>query len=182
MILYKYKIKIKHGVLVMSGINLKLARSIQMIETATKKMHEKKTGKRAEVSARATANGVIKVRVAAYDIDTEDQECALMAAECMLNDLYISKVLLQNNLPERAVWVESSTLDWVEAYKDSDTYTVIGVLVLNAKVNLFKTIDNWSSIDSIDSKDKITFQTTSGECISLDCLGCAISWNEARVA
>ncbi|ATF13608.1 hypothetical protein A616_16965 [Brevibacillus brevis X23] len=165
----------------MNGINKKLSRSIEMIEVATKKMHEKKTGKRAEVSAKATACGVIKIRVAAYNIDTEDQESALMAAQYMLNDMYISKVLLQNNVPERAIRVDSFTLEWMEAYEESDTYTVIGMLVINAEVNLFKSIKSWTWAN-VESKDEVLFQTTSGDYISLDCLGCAVSWNEARVA
>ncbi|MGF9908765.1 hypothetical protein [Brevibacillus porteri] len=79
-----------------SNLNKKLSRSIEMIEITTKKLHEKRTGKKAEICSRVLANGTIKITVITHDIDTDDHLSAVMAAQYRLTDIYISHVLIQD--------------------------------------------------------------------------------------
>ncbi|MGG1659454.1 hypothetical protein [Brevibacillus sp. NRS-1366] len=162
----------------MSNLNQKLTRSIEMIELATKKMHEKKTGRKVEVSTRALANGTIKVMVATHDIGTDDKTSAVMAAQYMLCDMYINDVLIQYNLSNRKLNVNTFSLDWTEAHESNGTYSVLGELVIGVSVELYKPYHELTSYQG----DVITFLTTSDEYISLECVECDITWHQARVA
>ncbi|GED72599.1 hypothetical protein BRE01_63010 [Brevibacillus reuszeri] len=161
-----------------SNLNVKLSRSIEMIELATKKMHEKRTGKKVKVSSNVVANGTIKLTVQAVDIDTDDELSAIMAAEYMLCEVYINDVLIQYNLPERRLDVDTFTLDWIEARENNGTYTVLGELVIGVNVELYKAFSDVANYQG----DVVTFQTTSNEYITLDCVDCDIVWHRAKVA
>lgn len=162
----------------MSNLNQKLARSIQMIEVATKKMHEKRTGTKVDVKASVTANGTVKVIVAAHGIETGDEVSSLMAAQYMLCEMYINDVLIQYNLPHRRVKVDNFSLDWIEAHQHNGSYTVLGELVVDVSVYLFELYDELTGYQG----DDVTFHTTSDEYITLDCVECAVTWHQARVA
>lgn len=161
-----------------SNLNAKLSRSIEMIELATKKMHEKRTGKKVKVSSNVVANGTIKLTVQAIDIDTDDELSAIMAAEYMLCEVYINDVLIQYNLPERKLDVDTFTLDWTEAHENNGSYTVRGELVIGVNVELYKAYNEVANYQG----DVVTFQTTSNEYITLDCVGCDVVWHRAKVA
>ncbi|RNB59459.1 hypothetical protein EDM57_04770 [Brevibacillus gelatini] len=161
-----------------NNLNKQLAKSIQMIELATKKMHEKRTGRKFDVNAKTTANGTIKVTVVAHNIDTEDQTSSLMAAQYMLNDMYINDVLIQYNLPMRKIKVDDFSLDWTNSYENNGSYTVLGELALIVNVELYKPYEDLISYQG----DVITFHTTSDEYITLDCVECNITWHQAKVA
>ncbi|WP_064199061.1 hypothetical protein [Brevibacillus brevis] len=163
----------------MSGINKKLSRSIEMIEIATKKLHEKKTGKKAETSSRVLANGTVKITVITHDIDTDDQFSAVMAAQYRLTDIYISDVMIQDNLPHRSIQVDNFSLDWLSAYENNGNYSVLGELELDVSAELYK---HKMTVEDNVGNNTITILTKSNEYVILDCVGCSVTWHTARVA